>query len=101
MTDNNEFPTDPRDLTEEQRKKIKIEFAPGCFDNFEGTQEELDELLAEIRGMIESGELFTEARHLDMNELMEEDPEFAMHLMERIGAATREEYEEDRKRNLN
>ena len=29
-------------------KKIKVIFADGCFDDFEGTQEELDELLAEI-----------------------------------------------------
>lgn len=32
-------------------KEIKIHFAPGAFDNFEGTQEELDELLAEIQNM--------------------------------------------------
>jgi hypothetical protein len=32
-------------------KPIKVEFAPGAFDNFEGTQEELDELLAEIEYM--------------------------------------------------
>jgi len=25
--------------------EIKIEFAPGCFDSFDGTQEELDELI--------------------------------------------------------
>ncbi len=30
-------------------KKIeKVEFAPGCFDDFEGTQEELDALVKEI-----------------------------------------------------
>jgi hypothetical protein len=34
-------------------KKMKIEFAPGCFDNFEGTQEELDDLLVEIQKMFE------------------------------------------------
>lgn len=28
--------------------KVKITFAPGCFDNFEGTQEELDKLVTEI-----------------------------------------------------
>ena len=28
--------------------KTKISFAPGCFDNFEGTQEELDEVINEI-----------------------------------------------------
>lgn len=37
----------------EPDKELKIEFAPGCFDNFEGTQEELDELVAEIQKMFE------------------------------------------------
>ena len=36
-------------MTEE--KKLKIEFAPGAFDSFEGTQEELDEMIAEIQTM--------------------------------------------------
>jgi hypothetical protein len=35
--------------------KLKIEFAPGCFDNFDGTQEELDELINEIRMMVDDG----------------------------------------------
>jgi hypothetical protein len=34
-------------------KPIKIEFAPGAFDQFDGTQEELDALLAEIHSMFE------------------------------------------------
>jgi hypothetical protein len=38
-------------MTEE--KKMKVEFAPGCFDNFEGTQEELDEFIKEITSMFE------------------------------------------------
>lgn len=33
-------------------KKLKIEFAPGAFDLFDGTQEELDELLKELTEMI-------------------------------------------------
>lgn len=28
---------------------LKIVFAEGCFDDFEGTQEELDEMIAEIK----------------------------------------------------
>jgi len=35
--------------------KLKIEFAPGCFDNFDGTQEELDEIINEIRMMVDDG----------------------------------------------
>lgn len=33
------------------KKEIKIEFVPGCFDHFEGTQEELDELVAQVQNM--------------------------------------------------
>ena len=65
-------------------KKIKIEFAPGCFDNFEGTQEELDELVAEITRMVESGEMLEESRQVDMDTLLEEDPEFAAALMRQL-----------------
>ena len=32
-------------------KEIQVEFAPGAFDQFDGTQEELDELMAEIQKM--------------------------------------------------
>ena len=32
-------------------KELKVEFAPGAFDYFDGTQEELDEMLAEIQNM--------------------------------------------------
>jgi len=61
----------------EENKPLKIEFAPGCFDNFEGTQEELDELIAEIQRMFESGEIQENATELDLDALMEEDPEYA------------------------
>jgi hypothetical protein len=33
------------------KPKLKIEFAPGAFDHFEGTQEELDELMRELTTM--------------------------------------------------
>lgn len=35
-------------MAEEEKKELKISFAPGCFDDFDGTQEELDEMIAEI-----------------------------------------------------
>ena len=38
-------------MTEE--KKMKVEFAPGAFAGFEGTQEELDKFIAEIKSMFE------------------------------------------------
>ena len=39
-------------------KKLKVEIVPGAFDNFEGTQEELQDLLAQIHQMAEDGTLF-------------------------------------------
>jgi hypothetical protein len=42
-------------------KKIEIVFAEGCFDNFDGTQEELDEMIAHIRDLVDSGKLEEEA----------------------------------------
>lgn len=80
-------------------KKLKITFAPGCFDNFEGTQEELDELIAEIHRGFESGEFLTKSKPLDVDELMEEDPELAAKLFSAF--ENLEEVEEKRKRNLN
>jgi len=66
-------------MTEE--KKIKVEFAPGAFDSFEGTQEELDELIVEIHRMVENGELLEKGRAVDFDKLMEEDPEYAEKIM--------------------
>lgn len=63
---------------EESKKPIEIVFAPGCFDNFDGTQEELNELIQQIKEMAESGELFDKATPLmveDIEDLLEEtDP---------------------------
>jgi hypothetical protein len=58
-------------------KKLKIEFAPGAFDSFEGTQEELEEMIAEITRMAESGELFEQSTPVDFDELLEDEPEWA------------------------
>lgn len=71
MTD--EKSKDPRDMTAEERKNIKIEFAPGCFDSFDGTQEELDGLMADIQRMIETGEIFEKSRPVDIDEMSEEE----------------------------
>jgi hypothetical protein len=55
----------------EKPENLKVVFAPGCFDTFEGTQEELDELMAEIGRLIQSGELFEKAVPID--ELSDEE----------------------------
>ncbi len=64
------------------KKKIHITFAPGAFDNFDGTQEELDGLIAEIQRMAESGELEEMSVPLDNDDILdsvsEEDREQIM-----------------------
>ena len=65
-------------------KKIEIRFAPGCFDSFSGSQEELDELMSEIQKMADTGELFEKANPLDIDELIDEDPEFAETLLRQL-----------------
>lgn len=65
-------------------KKIEIKFAPGCFDNFSGSQDELDELMAEIQKMAETGELFEQSQPLDIDELIDEDPDFAETLLRQL-----------------
>lgn len=54
-------------------KGVEVIFAEGCFDNFEGTQEELDEFVAEINRMAESGELFEKSMPLDLDNMEPED----------------------------
>ena len=46
-------------------KKLKLEFAEGCFDNFEGTQEELQDLIAHIRQMAEDGTIMENSQPVD------------------------------------
>ena len=49
-------------------KKLEIVFAPGAFDNFEGTQEELDELVAGLKQMMEDGTLFENSKEVSPEE---------------------------------
>ena len=53
------------------KNKLTVEIAPGAFDQFEGTQEELDELMAEIYRMVESGEIEEQGRELTEQEFDE------------------------------
>jgi hypothetical protein len=67
-------------MTEKDKKdkKINVVFDPGCFDGFEGTQEELDELVKEITETMSNmthEELMESAIELDdqeINELLDE-----------------------------
>jgi hypothetical protein len=53
--------------------KIRVEIAPGAFDNFEGTQEELDGLIAEINRLAETGELFAQSKPVDIDNMDEDE----------------------------
>jgi hypothetical protein len=52
-------------------KKIKVVFKPGAFDNFEGSQEELDAFVAEIIEGFESGEYLKDTHLEDLDESTE------------------------------
>lgn len=68
------------ELAQDEVKELKIEFAPGCFDSFDGTQEELDELMSSIKEMFASGEAQKMARSIDFDSMDPEDAE----ILERI-----------------
>ena len=62
---------------------LKVQFAPGCFDEFEGTQEDLDLLMADIHSMFEgmtAKDLEASGSIVDFDQLSESDPELAQRL---------------------
>ncbi len=73
---------------DDNAKEWKIEFAPGAFDNFDGTQEELDELVAEIEKSVADGTFLEDSEPVDLDELYEEDPAMAMHVAMALAHAT-------------
>lgn len=48
---------------------MKLVFAPGCFDNFEGTQEELDQLVKDIEQGFNDGTFFDKATELTLGDV--------------------------------
>jgi hypothetical protein len=76
------------------KKKPTIEFAPGAFDSFDGTQEELEALQAELLAMFDTmtpEELEARSTEVDVDyieELMEEDPEAAEQLIRALASGT-------------
>ncbi len=52
-------------------KPPKVTFAPGCFDDFDGTPEELQELIAAIHRMVADGTLDREATPVPEDEAEE------------------------------
>ncbi len=65
----------------------EIVFAPGCFDHFEGTQEELDALKAEIMEMFAgktSNQLLSEARLLNADDIMDMPEEVQQQIVDAL-----------------
>ena len=75
------------DLTPDEMKEIKIVFAPGCFDNFEGSQEELDELIAEITQMVKTGEILEKS--VPVEDLDDDELEFIESLVNKTDSGNR------------
>jgi hypothetical protein len=70
----------------DENKPLKIEFAPGAFDHFEGTQEELDALIAEVQSMFENKsreEIAAMSRPVDIDDL-EDLPEEVQEQLARL-----------------
>jgi hypothetical protein len=60
----------------ESKKPLEIKFAPGAFDQFDGTQEELDQMMAEIMDMFANmspEELEAASKPVDWDNLSEEE----------------------------
>ena len=55
-----------------EKKKPELIFMPGCFDNFEGSQEDLDELLAEIQRLVDTGEIFEKSSPVNIDAILDE-----------------------------
>ena len=47
---------------------MKLVFAPGCFDKFEGTQEELDELMVEIEKTFSDDSFLENIKPVDLDD---------------------------------
>jgi hypothetical protein len=55
----------------------KIVFAPGSFNNFKGTQEELDTLVDQVVESLESVNFENQVAAWDLDELVDIDPTIA------------------------
>jgi hypothetical protein len=61
-----------QDKDNNENKSMKIVFAEGCFDDFDGTQEELDALVDQLTEMAESGELLEQAIPVEFEDVDDE-----------------------------
>jgi hypothetical protein len=77
-----------------ENKKLKIEFAPGAFDNFEGTQAELAELVSGIQNMfanMSSEELAARSKPVNLDDLDELNEETQQQILSALDDLDNEE----------
>lgn len=80
---------------------MKIVFAPGSFDDFDGTQEELDQLIKSIEEMAVNGTLLEESQPVDLDMLEIENPDLYEKIMNFSGQELDEESIEEYKNSIN
>ena len=56
---------------DEPKPELKVVFAEGCFDDFDGSQDELAEMIAEIHRMAKDGTIMDGAIPLNDEEIQE------------------------------
>lgn len=70
-------------MSDKEDTEMKVVFAPGCFDSFEGSQEELDEMMAEIMAMVADGSIHDKATPVDFDDLDDDDVEAITEMLAR------------------
>jgi hypothetical protein len=65
-------------------KPKEIVFMPGCFDEFDGTQQELDDFVAHLQGVFQNEDFLANTQPVDMKTLQDTDPETYAKLVSRL-----------------
>lgn len=73
----------------DEDKKMKLVFAPGCFDDFEGTQEDLDSLIEEIQAKFADGSMEDMVESEALDDLSEEEFDELREMLEKIESTPR------------
>jgi hypothetical protein len=74
---------------DKKTKLMKLVFAPGCFDDFEGTQEDLDSLIEEIQAKFADGSMEDMVESAALDDLSEEEFDELREMLEKIESTPR------------
>jgi hypothetical protein len=67
-----------------EKKPLRVVFDPDCFDNFNGTQAELDEFVKQIQEFAEAGLLFENSVELTDEAIEELDEETCQQIIQAL-----------------